>query len=129
MDNVSKEIKNFGVQSNGGQQCVTVIEKFSGELVGANARQKGDGEGISVDNQKEVQVIDLTTGNNQQEIAVGPVKSKFPTVIPATTVFAQMFEATADTLKDSADGHDRQSDIDTSVGYARGGFESSKHWL
>ncbi|OIT36229.1 hypothetical protein A4A49_02045 [Nicotiana attenuata] len=94
------------------------MEKFNVELVRANAGQKGDGEGISFGNRKEVQVLDLTTGNSQQEIAVddvvGPVRSKFSADIPATTVFARMFEATVDALKVSADGQDR--DMAASVG-------------
>ncbi|OIT24188.1 hypothetical protein A4A49_27552 [Nicotiana attenuata] len=120
MDNVSTEVKNFGVQPNGGQQSATVIEKFNVELLGANAGQMGDGDKISVGNREEVQVVDLTTGNSQQEIAVGdvvgPVKSKVPADILATTVFVRMFEATADTLKASAVGQDRQSDMAASVG-------------
>ncbi|OIT18944.1 hypothetical protein A4A49_42997, partial [Nicotiana attenuata] len=63
----------------------------------------GDGEGILAGNRIGVQVVELTTGNKQQGIAVGDasttMKAKLPTDITATTVFERLNAATAGALK------------------------------
>nr|XP_009793773.1 PREDICTED: uncharacterized protein LOC104240604 isoform X1 [Nicotiana sylvestris]XP_009793774.1 PREDICTED: uncharacterized protein LOC104240604 isoform X2 [Nicotiana sylvestris] len=103
----STSVQQVILQPNGGQQCITVNEKENGDLVVPNAGQKRDGECIPAGTRIGVQVVDLTTGNKQQGLAVGdvstPKKAKLPVDIPATKVFERMKEATTGALNIATD--------------------------